>query len=145
VRTDRRGYSTLWLADAAEAGGGRVTSIDVDTERTAMAATSLAQAELDVELLSGDAGELLRASADGAWDLIFLDAERPAYAEYWPELLRALRPDGGLLAVDNVLSHAAELIELTALVEAEPSVSSAIVPCGAGLRLVVCALAGGSQ
>jgi len=86
-----------------------------------MAAANLERAGLDAELLSADAGQVLRDAPDGAWDLIFLDAERPAYAGYWPDLLRTLRPDGGLLAVDNVLSHADEVAEFTALVEAEPS------------------------
>jgi predicted O-methyltransferase YrrM len=131
------GYSTIWLADAAEDSGGRVTSIDFDAARTAMARESLALAGLHVELLSGDAGELLRDAPDEAWDFIFLDAERDAYAGYWPYLLRTLRADGGLLAVDNVLSHPDEVVELTALVEAEPSVSSTVVPSGAGLLLVV--------
>jgi predicted O-methyltransferase YrrM len=131
------GYSTIWLADAAEQCGGRVTSIDVDPERTAVAGANLARAGLDAELRSGDAAQALREATDGAWDLIFLDAERPAYADYWPDLLRGLRAAGGLLAVDNVLSHAHELIEFTALAEGEPSVSSCVVPCGAGLRLVV--------
>jgi predicted O-methyltransferase YrrM len=131
------GYSTIWLADAAERGGGHVTSIDFDAQRTAMAAANLERAGLSVELLSGDAGDALRDAPDGAWDLIFLDAERPAYAGYWPDLLRTLRADGGLLAVDNVLSHADEVADFTALVEAEPAVSSCVVPCGAGLQLIV--------
>lgn len=131
------GYSTLWLADAAEQSGGQLTSVDVDPERTAMATANLARASLDAELLTADAGEVLRDAPSGAWDLIFLDAERDAYAGYWPDLLRVLRADGGLLAVDNVSSHAHELVELTALIEGEPSVSTCVVPCGAGLRLVV--------
>jgi len=135
------GYSTIWLADAAERGGGHLTSVDFDAERTAMAAASLERAGLNPELRTADAGDVLRDASDGAWDLIFLDAERPAYAGYWPDLLRALRADGGLLAVDNVLSHAEEVVELTALVEAEPSVSSCVVPCGAGLGLIVRGLA----
>jgi predicted O-methyltransferase YrrM len=68
--------------------------------------------------------------------MIFLDAERPAYADYWPDLVRVLRP-GGLLAIDNVLSHAEEVRELRALVGADPRVSEAVVPTGAGLLLVV--------
>ena len=135
------GYSTIWLADAAERRGGHLTSVDFDAERTAMAAASLERAGLNPELRTADAGDVLRDASDGAWDLIFLDAERPAYAGYWPDLLRALRADGGLLAVDNVLSHAEEVVELTALVEAEPSVSSCVVPCGAGLGLIVRGLA----
>jgi predicted O-methyltransferase YrrM len=131
------GYSTLWLADAVEETGGEVTSVELDPGRTAMARATLERAGLAAELVTGDAAEALRASADGAWDLVFLDAERPAYAGYWPDLLRTLRPGGGLLAIDNVVSHAAEVEEIAALVEAEPAVTTTIVPIGAGVRLVV--------
>jgi predicted O-methyltransferase YrrM len=131
------GYSTIWLADAAEGTGARFTSVEIDAERTAMAAAVLERVGLAVQLMSADAREVLAGSPDGAWDLIFLDAERDAYADYWPELLRVLRADGGLLAVDNVLSHPQELVEFTALVDAEPTVSSSVVSCGAGLRLIV--------
>ena len=83
-----------------------------------------------------DAGALLRESADAAWGFVFLDAERPAYAGYWPDLLRVLAP-GALLVIDNVLSHAEQVEEVTALIEAEPAVTTALVPIGAGLRVVV--------
>jgi len=131
------GYSTIWLADAVEATGGALTSVEIDPARTALARANLDRAGLEADLVTGEAAEVLRSSADGAWDLVFLDAERPAYAGYWPQLLRSLRPDGGLLAIDNVLSHAAEVADVTALIEAEPAVTSALVPVGAGVRLVV--------
>jgi predicted O-methyltransferase YrrM len=131
------GYSTIWLADAVEENGGVVTSVEIDPARTAMARATLERAGLAAELVTADASETLRASADGAWDLVFLDAERPAYAGYWPDLLRTLRPGGGLLAIDNVVSHAADVAEVTALIAAEPAVTTALVPIGAGLRLVV--------
>ncbi len=131
------GYSTIWLADAVEATGGELTSVEIDPVRTALARGHLDRAGLAADLVTGDAGDVLRASADGAWDLVFLDAERPAYAGYWPDLVRSLRPGGGFLAVDNVLSHAAEVAEVTALIEAEPAVTTVLVPIGAGVRLVV--------
>jgi predicted O-methyltransferase YrrM len=132
------GYSTLWLAEAVREHGGRLTSVEIDAGRSAQAAANLERAGLAdaVELRVGDAAEALAHSADAHWDLVFLDAERPAYPGYWPELLRVLRP-GGLLAVDNVLSHADEVAEFRALVSAEPGVSEALVPVGAGLLLIV--------
>jgi predicted O-methyltransferase YrrM len=130
------GYSTLWLADAADATGGVVTSVEIDPERTRMAAAHLERAGLRADLRTDDAGAVLHASADDAWDFIFLDAERPAYAGYWPDLLRSLRP-GGLLAIDNVISHAGEVATVTELIEAEPAVMTSLVPIGAGLRLVL--------
>ncbi len=78
----------------------------------------------------------LRETPDGNWDMIFLDAERPAYAGYWPDLVRTLRP-GGLLAVDNVTSHADQVSDLRSLIAADERVSEAVVPTGAGLLLVV--------
>jgi predicted O-methyltransferase YrrM len=67
---------------------------------------------------------------------VFLDAERPAYPGYVGDLVRILAP-GGLLAVDNVRSHEHELIEFTALIEAEAALTQTVVPVGAGLRVAV--------
>jgi predicted O-methyltransferase YrrM len=131
------GYSTIWLADAAEATEGTLVSVEIDAERTELARGHLASAGLTAELRTEDAAETLRQAGDGRWDFIFLDAERPAYASYWPDLLRTLRPSGGLLAIDNVLSHADEVEDVTRLIDGEPSVESVLVPVGAGLRLVV--------
>ncbi len=131
------GYSTLWLADAAEATGGVVTSVELDARRTDMAAANLERAGLQAELRTADAGDVLAASSDGSWDLIFLDSERPAYVSYWPDLLRTMRSPGGVLVIDNVVSHADEVAEVTRLIENEPLVTSSLVSIGAGVRLVV--------
>jgi predicted O-methyltransferase YrrM len=132
------GYSTLWLADAARSVGGRVLSVDVDGARTAQAAKHLAHTRLHeyVELRTEDAALTLANAEDGSRDMIFLDAERPAYPGYWPDLIRVLRP-GGLLAVDNVLSHASEVRAFRGLVSDEPGVTEALVPTGAGALLIV--------
>lgn len=130
------GYSTLWLADAAESVGGRVTSVELDPQRSASAREHLEEAGLDAELRVEDAARALSESPDAAWDFIFLDAERPAYSAYWPELVRTLRPSG-LLAIDNVLSHPDEVRDVTELIEREPAVATALIPIGAGVRLVV--------
>jgi predicted O-methyltransferase YrrM len=132
------GYSTLWLADAVGSVGGHLVSVDVDAARSALAAENLDRAGLRelVELRVEDAATSLHESSDGEWDLIFLDAERPAYATYWPDLVRVLRPLG-LLAVDNVLSHADQVEDFRSLVRADERVSEAVVPAGAGLLLVV--------
>ena len=132
------GYSTVWLADAVAANDGALTSVELDPERTTQAAHNLERAGLRavVDLRIQDAADTLRQSDDGEWDLIFLDAERPAYAGYWPDLVRSLRPRG-VLVVDNVISHAAEVAAFRALVSAEDRVSEAVSPTGAGALLVV--------
>lgn len=132
------GYSTVWLADAVAANAGTLTSVELDPERTTQAAQNLEQAGLRgvVDLRIQDAADTLRQSDDDEWDMIFLDAERPAYPGYWPDLMRSLRPRG-VLAVDNVISHADEVAEFRALVAADERVSEALSPTGAGALLVV--------
>jgi predicted O-methyltransferase YrrM len=132
------GYSTLWLADAAQANGGQLTSVEIDASRSAQAAHNLDRAGLCsvVELRVGDAADALKESPDAHWDLIFLDAERPAYPSYWPDLIRTLKP-GGLLAVDNVISHADQVAEFRQLVNSDERASEALAPTGAGLLLIV--------
>jgi predicted O-methyltransferase YrrM len=131
------GYSTIWLADGARATGGRVTSVEIDPDRSAEAGRNLRQAGVEefVELRVQDAGELLAGSDDHAWDFIFLDAERPAYTSYWPDLRRVLAPSG-LLIVDNVLSHAEQVADFREIVSADPTVIEALTPTGAGVLLV---------
>ena len=132
------GYSTLWLADAAEANGGRLVSVDTDPVRSELARRVVDEANLEevVELRVGDAATTLARSHDAAWDLIFLDAERPAYAGYLDDLVRTLAR-GGLLVIDNVLSHERELVEFTAAIGDCADLTQAVVAVGAGLRLAV--------
>ncbi len=89
-----------------------------------------------VELRIGDAADALRDSPDAAWDVVFLDAERPHYPEYWPELVRVVRP-GGLIAADNALSHADQMQPFRDLVEADPRTVTALDNTGAGLLLTL--------
>ena len=132
------GYSTIWLADAARAVGAELTSVELEADRVRQAQANLEDAGLatGVELLNTDAGAVLRAARSGVYDLIFLDAERSEYTGYWPELGRVLTP-GGLLAVDNVVSHADQVADFRALVSEDPHVQESLVPTGAGLLLIV--------
>jgi predicted O-methyltransferase YrrM len=132
------GYSTIWLADAAEAVGGRVVSLEVEAERTEMARSNLEKAGVAgfADLRTEDAGQALAGDADDAWDLVFLDAERPHYVGYWSDLVRVLRPNG-LLVVDNMLSHSNQLIAFSELVNDDERVTSTLVTVGAGVLLVV--------
>jgi predicted O-methyltransferase YrrM len=131
------GYSTIWLGAAVAANEGGVVSVDLDEGRLVEARANVAAAGLDgtVELRLEDAGAALGKSAQASVDFVFLDAERPDYPAYWADLVRILRP-GGLLAVDNVISHADEVADLRTLITADRRVTEALVPTGAGVLLV---------
>lgn len=131
------GYSTLWLADAVAETGGTITTVEIESERADMARENFARTQLQslIDLRVADAGQTLAESPDGTWDFIFLDAERPHYVAYWPHLVRSLRPFG-LLVLDNVVSHAAEVADFRALIDRTPGISAALVPVGAGVLLI---------
>jgi predicted O-methyltransferase YrrM len=95
-------------------------------------------------LLNDNAGHVLQRAADGAYDLVFLDSERPEYPGWWPDLKRVLRP-GGLLVVDNATSHQAEMAPFVALVSADREFVTSLVPVGNGEFLAVKADQGWSE
>jgi predicted O-methyltransferase YrrM len=132
------GYSTLWLAEAARAIGGTVTTIELSTYKVGLATQNFARAGLTsfITLMQDDAGVVLGRAADGTFDLVFLDSERPEYVGWWPHLKRVLRP-GGLLVVDNATSHVEEMAPFVALVEADSSFTTSLVPVGNGEFLAV--------
>jgi predicted O-methyltransferase YrrM len=131
------GYSTIWLAAAVAANDGTMVSVDLDEGRLGEARENVDRAGYGeaVELRLEDAGATLSGSDAESWDMVFLDAERPAYPAYWSDLVRVL-PPGGMLAVDNVLSHAEEVADFRTLVTADRRVTEALVPTGAGVLLV---------
>ncbi|SPJ20296.1 putative O-methyltransferase/MSMEI_4947 [Prolinoborus fasciculus] len=131
------GYSTLWLAEAARQTQAMITTLEVDAERVAQAkqyATEIDLADL-INFKVIDAQVYLEAEKE-IFDFILLDAERDAYVSYWPHLSRLLKAKGGLLVVDNVISHAAEVEEFIALIQQDPRFIMSIVPIGAGLLMV---------
>ena len=132
------GYSTLWLASAVRAIGGCVTTVELSDYKIGLARATFARSDLAryIVLVHDDAGRMLRRSADGAYDLVFLDSERPEYPGWWPDLKRVLRP-GGLMVVDNATSHPAEMAPFVALVTADVQFVTSLVPVGNGEFLAV--------
>jgi predicted O-methyltransferase YrrM len=131
------GCSTIWLADAVGDTGGRIVSLDTastDGARTNLALADTAQPGLAarVELRQEDGGAYLARLADGSVDLLFLDAERVEYPNWWPHPARVLRR-GGVLVIDNVLSHADEVAAFLKLLDGE--FVGTTVAVGKGLHL----------
>ncbi|OLF09953.1 hypothetical protein BU204_32245 [Actinophytocola xanthii] len=133
-----RGVSTLWLADAVRAVGGRLLSVDTDADAQEHAARTVAEAGLteQVSFRTQDGGAALAAMADGEVDLLFLDAERTEYLSWWPHPLRVLRR-GGVLVADNALSHPDEIAPLRDLLDVEEGLAVTTVPVGKGELVAV--------
>jgi predicted O-methyltransferase YrrM len=100
------GYSAIWLARALPAGG-RLITLEADPRHAEVARGNLANAGLaDVsEVRVGralDTLPLLHAAGDGPFDLIFIDADKPGYADYLAWSVRLSRP-GTMIIADNVV------------------------------------------
>ena len=132
------GYSTLWLAGAARANGGLVTTVEISNFKAELASSNFAKSGLEstITLLHEDAGRVLARSGAGSFDFIFLDTDRSKYAGWWPDLKRLLR-GGGLLVADNATTHPQELAAFIGLVNADAAFASCVVPVGNGEFLAV--------
>src|SRR5215510_9814351 len=127
------GYSTLWLANAARATGGAVTTVELSDYKVGLARQNFSRSGLAafITLVQDDAGRVLERAIDASFDLVFLDAERPEFPGWWPHLKRVLRP-GGLLVVDNATSHPEQMAPFVALVKADADFTTSLVPVGNG-------------
>jgi caffeoyl-CoA O-methyltransferase len=96
------GYSSLSMARGLPEGG-RVISCDVDQETTAIARRYAEEAGLAdrIEYRIGPALETI-AQLDGTFDLVFIDADKPNYRNYYEAVLPKLS-DNGLIVADNAL------------------------------------------
>jgi len=104
------GYSTIWLARALPPDG-RLISLEVDPKHAEVAHANLARAGLSsvVEIRLGSALETLPklvAEGRGPFDLIFIDADKPGYADYLQWSLKLAR-QGTLIIADNVVRKGA--------------------------------------
>ena len=104
------GYSTLWMARALPADG-RVVTLEADPHHAAVARDNFARAGLAdaIELREGPALESLTALArahEAPFDLVFIDADKPANPEYLAHALALTRP-GSVILGDNVVRDGA--------------------------------------
>ena len=96
------GYSSISMASALPADG-KVITLDVDPEATAIARRYMDESGHGdkIEIRLGPALETLQDVA-GPFDLVFIDADKPNYVNYYEAALPLLADDG-LLIADNVL------------------------------------------
>lgn len=132
------GYSTLWLAEAAAAIDGHVTTLEFAEAKVEMAQRNFVRSGLAprITLVHADAGAWLAQAPEAGFDLVFLDSDRSRYLDWWPALRRALRP-GGLLVVDNATSHAAQMADFERELRTDVAFTCALVPVGKGELLAV--------
>jgi len=104
------GYSALCLAKGLEEGGVLHTlELREEDANTAKAYFDRSFFKDQIILHIGDALELI-GEIDELWDLVFIDADKENYINYFNLVLPKLKPKGFILA-DNVLFHGQVLEE----------------------------------
>ena len=107
------GYSTIWMARALPNDGELIT-IEIDPKHAEVAAQNVERAALSkiVRVEVGDARKILPqiASKGGAFDLIFIDADKASIPEYFDWALR-MSHKGSLIIIDNVVREGAVIDE----------------------------------
>lgn len=107
-------YSTIWLAEALPKQG-RLITIESDEIHAEVALENIQRAGLQerVTLKRGRAMDVLNTmieTGEAAFDLIFIDADKPPYTEYFQAALRLSRK-GSIIICDNVIRNGAVLNE----------------------------------
>jgi predicted O-methyltransferase YrrM len=100
------GVSGLWLLRGMRPGAV-LTSVDVEPDHQRLARAVFVDAGFPAgryRLISGRALEVLPRLADGAYDMVFCDADPHEYPDYLVAALRLLRP-GGVMIFDDALAR----------------------------------------
>jgi predicted O-methyltransferase YrrM len=132
------GYSTVWLADAARATGGRVTTLELHAHKAEYARERIERAGLSahVEFKIGDALETIR-TLPGPFDFVLLDLWKnlyvPCFDIFYPKLAA-----GALVVADNMLfpdTARPDAEAYRAHVRRAADVTTVLLPVGSGIEL----------
>ena len=146
------GSSGIWLLRGMRPGS-TLTSVDTEPEYQRMARKAFAQAgfaQNQCRLILGRALDVLPRLSDGAYDMVFCDADPRDYPDYLSAALRLLRT-GGVVAFNNaLLAETSGLIgtsadagdddlafDLASHVRADERLVPVLLPLGDGLLAAV--------
>jgi len=98
------GYSALCLVKGLKCGG-ELHTLEIDEKSASVARENFKKSNTENKIIlhTGNALELLN-KIDKPWDLIFIDADKTGYINYYNALLPKLK-SGSLIIADNVLFH----------------------------------------
>lgn len=143
------GYGTLCLAEGL-AEGGTLHTVEVNDEQEDFTRPWLDRSPrgADIRMHIGDALEVVPRLGLSNVDLVYIDADKRRYADYYRLVLPLVRA-GGLILADNTLwgGHVVDpahqrdaqtqgIERFNELVAADPSVSKVILPLRDGLTLI---------
>ena len=139
------GYSALCFAEGL-AEGGKVITLDIqeDTNKVARSFVERTEYRDRIEFHLGNAVEIIPTLTE-TFDLVFIDADKPNYSNYYDLVFDKVRP-GGFIIADNVLwsgkvleaeqdENTKALHEFNQMVLADGRVSNVLLPIRDGLMV----------
>ena len=132
------GFSTLWLAEAADAAGARVVSLEISEQKIRFAKQQIDEAGLGsvVQFIQGDALTNIASMTDPV-DFVLIDLWKELYIPVLDGLYPKLAREA-LIAADNICLpaiHAPVMQKYVAHVRSLPGIESVTVPVGSGIEL----------
>jgi predicted O-methyltransferase YrrM len=132
------GYSTVWLAEAARATGGKLITLDKAGYKQNFARSMLGRAGLAsyVEFRLGDALDTLDA-LKGPFDFVLVDLWKDLYVDAFDLFYPKLAP-GALIAADNMIlpeDYREDAFRYRKHVRSKPKIDSVLLPVGSGVEL----------
>ena len=140
------GYSAITMAGTL-GEGGRLITCELDPDRAAFAREHMDASPYGdrIQIEVGPALETI-AGLDGPFDLVFIDADKTGYPDYFEAVLPKLAPRG-LIVLDNMLrggrvlepggdEGTVAIRELSERLAADPRVAVALLPVRDGMTVV---------
>lgn len=143
------GYSAICLAEGL-AADGKIITIDKNQELQDLVISYLSEAKISdqVEFILGDAMKVI-PELEGTFDLVYLDADKTNYSNYYDLIIDRVETGGYILA-DNVLwygkvleedskkldSETRAIKEFNQKVHEDPRVENVLIPIRDGLMIL---------
>lgn len=141
------GYSALCLAEGMS-DEGEVHTVEINDELADMITEYFDRADWGrrITMHIGDASEVVPAITTEPWDMVFIDANKRSYCDYYRMVLPLVKP-GGFILADNTLWYgkAAEgandaqtrgIMEFNRMVADDPRVEKVMLPLRDGLTII---------
>ena len=144
------GYSAIGMAAA---GCEKIDTIEISADAARVARGNFEKAGMAsrIQLYEGDAKEVL-PTLNGSYDMVFIDAAKAQYQEFFPHCMRLLKVGGllvsdnvlykGMTATDELLQHrkitiVKRLRQYLTMISTMPELETSVLPLGDGVALSV--------
>ncbi len=124
------GYSTIWMAEAAEKVGAKLYTIDHSAPTYAEAQKNIAEVGFSdfVEFSFGDAVEIITQMNEGLkFDFVFVDGQKASYLDFWKVIQDRLVP-GAVIIFDDMMAFPEKTKEFHDFMQSEEGIEQLLIP-----------------